>query len=543
MPSIGRMWSAAAPAADSWGKMRSGSTENPAVAGSMTCRPRRPQRALAHSPSVPGSNATTRPPLRTTSRPESLARLDFPPPGSPTSARPVLWLRRAAPSGSCRTMAGLSVVWLTASGLPVAFPTASEISGMNRDQRCEVVGLRNSLMGLLFSLPGLKAFHSCPCPPVQRSNAMPAASSWRRTCLTASSRVSGSGAPTAMTTLWSISRSAGLVFEVLGGAVVECQGQVGGADGQVLDPVDGGGRRHVVQGVQVGGSREFEAGFGEVGDGEEGLVAGGFVGVVGVVDAHYGPSGRPAGGADRVGALVECGAVEVFCGERVGAGAVDGEGIVADAAEHVVAVMPQDSGGAGGGDVEFVGQSGDDVAGDSRVASDRVPAVLIAPGDPVPQPFSLPGGGAPGTSGVDGDGEPVAALHRPGVAGGDGRCGGRDDGFPPPALGDPVGLLGVASDDGAQDLVLVVGDEQTADEAAGGQVSAEIAGQPGGAFVGGKRPHGDGQPVEQVVGVDAATGESQISDHFAGWVKAGINAHVWCCLLRRRGRWRRGAGA
>jgi hypothetical protein len=91
----------------------------------------------------------------------------------------------------------------------------SEISGMNRDQWCAVVGLRNSWMGQLFSLPGLKAFHSWACPPAQRSKAMPAVSSSWRMCLTASSTVSGSGAPTAMMTLWSISRSAGLAFSSL----------------------------------------------------------------------------------------------------------------------------------------------------------------------------------------------------------------------------------------------------------------------------------------------------------------------------------------
>ena len=40
-------------------------------------------------------------------------------------------------------MRGRLVFWLTASGLPVELPQSSEVSGMNRDQRCAVVGLRN----------------------------------------------------------------------------------------------------------------------------------------------------------------------------------------------------------------------------------------------------------------------------------------------------------------------------------------------------------------------------------------------------------------
>ncbi|SOJ57032.1 hypothetical protein MSIMFB_04510 [Mycobacterium simulans] len=194
--------------------------------------------------------------------------------------------------------------------------------------------------------------------------------------------------------------------------------------------------------------------------------------------------------------------------ELAGGGVAAGQGVVEHAAPGVVAPEPVHHVRADGLGPEFFGDGGDDVVGEALVGGHGVVGVFVAADHPVAQFGGLADGAVPCPAGVDGHGQPVDA-------GAGGLFG--DDGRHLPAGVDPAGFVPVAVEHGAQQLALVLRHRQPEDPAAGG----DFAGQ-GLVAVG----HADtafgglqvvGQSTDQVVGVDAVSGETQVADDGARW--------------------------
>ena len=194
--------------------------------------------------------------------------------------------------------------------------------------------------------------------------------------------------------------------------------------------------------------------------------------------------------------------------ELAGGGAAAGQGVVEHSAPGVVAPEPVHHVGADGLGPEFFGEGGDDVVGEALVGGHGVVGVFVAADHPVAQFGDLADGAVPGPAGVDGHGQPVDA-------GAGGLFG--DDGRHLPAGVDPAVFVAVAIEHGAQQLTLVLGHRQPEDPCAGGDFAGQClvaVGHAGAAF-GGLQVVG--QSADQVVGVDAVGGETQVADDGARW--------------------------
>ena len=194
----------------------------------------------------------------------------------------------------------------------------------------------------------------------------------------------------------------------------------------------------------------------------------------------------------------QCGGVEL-----AGGGVAAGQGVVEHSAPGVVAPEPVHHVRTDGYGAEFFGDGGDDVVGQAMVGGHGVIGVFVAADHPVAQFRDLADRAVPGPTGVDGHGQPVDA-------GAGGLFG--DDGRHLPAGVDPAVLVAVTVEHGAQQLALVLGHGQPEDPCAGGDFAGQglvAVGHADAAFGGLQIV---GQSTDQIVGIDAVGGETQVAD-------------------------------
>ncbi|WP_431236270.1 hypothetical protein ACQ856_30425 (plasmid) [Mycolicibacterium psychrotolerans] len=239
-----------------------------------------------------------------------------------------------------------------------------------------------------------------------------------------------------------------LVAEVAFGAVVAQEFGVAAAQLEVDGEVEDRSGVEVVEGVEEFRAGEYDAGFGDVDDWQDRLVAV-RVPVVGTCGAQQRLPARQPGQDRRAGGTVLLVAVVE---ERRWRGLVArrggcGQGFGAGAAPGVVPPEPVDHRGGDRLGGEFFGDGGDDSVGQLVVAVDGGGGLGVAAGDPVAEFGELAGGGVSAAAGVDGDRQPVDAGAR--------RFGSQD-GFELAAGGDPVGVVAVPGEHGAQQLVAVL---------------------------------------------------------------------------------------
>ena len=197
----------------------------------------------------------------------------------------------------------------------------------------------------------------------------------------------------------------------------------------------------------------------------------------------------------------QCGGVEL-----AGGGVAAGQGVVEHSAPGVVAPEPVHHVRTDGYGAEFFGNGGDDVVGQSLVGGHGVIGVFVAAEHPVAQFGDLADGAVPGPTGVDGHSQPVDA-------GAGGLFG--DDGRHLPAGVDPAVLVAVTVEHGAQQLASVLGHGQPEDPCAGGDFAGQglvAVGHADAAFGGLQMVR---QSTDQIVGIDAVGGETQVVDDVA----------------------------